>query len=77
VGLDPSQVSLSINRDFVDARLPSKDLQALVDSYLKGALSLETLVYNMKHGEILSEETSIQEEVDKLSQKEVALPSDE
>jgi hypothetical protein len=31
----------------------------------------------MKHGEILSEETSIQEEVDKLSQKEVALPSDE
>ena len=76
-GLDPSQVSLSINRDFVDARLPSKDLQALVDSYLKGALSLETLVYNMKHGEILSEETSIQEEVDKLSQKEVALPSDE
>ena len=76
-GLDPSSVSLTMNRDFVDARLPAKDLQALVDSYLKGALSLDTLVYNMKHGEILSDDTSIQEEVEKITSKGVASSSDE
>ena len=76
-GLDPSSVSLTMNRDFVDARLPAKDLQALVDSYLKGALSLDTLVYNMKHGEILSDDTSIQEEVEKIASKGVASSSDE
>jgi hypothetical protein len=65
--LDPDEVSVRLNRDFVDARLPARDLQVLVDAYLKGAVSLDTLVYNLKSGEILDSKSSIEEEISRLS----------
>ena len=63
-------VSVKINRDFVDAKLNARDLQALVDAYLKGAVSLDTLVYNFKAGEILEDSTSVDEEISRIKPNE-------
>lgn len=65
--LDPNEVDVRINRDFVDSRLPARDLQVLVDAYLKGALSLDTLVHNLKSGEILDSRTTVEEEIERLT----------
>jgi len=63
---DPNEVEVKINRDFVDAKLNARDIQALVDAYLKGGVSLDTLVYNFKAGEILEDGTSVDEEISRI-----------
>ena len=67
---DPDSIEVKINRDFIDARLNSRDIQALVDAYLKGAVSLDTLVYNFKAGEILEDGTSVDEEISRIKPNE-------
>jgi hypothetical protein len=45
-------VTFSLNTDFVDTRLSSADLIALVSAWQSGAISYETMFYNMKQGEL-------------------------
>ncbi len=56
-------VSLEMNKDFVDSKLTSQELTALVDAYLKGGITMETLTYNLKAGEVLPEDQSIEDEM--------------
>lgn len=61
------QVSFEVNKDFVDSKLQPQELTALVEAYLKGGISQETLMYNLKVGEILPEDRDIDEEMELLA----------
>lgn len=52
-GLAEEEVKIQLNRDFLDERLSGRALEALVESYLKGGISKETLLYNLRRGDIL------------------------
>lgn len=63
-------VQVEVNKDFVDSKLQPQELTALVESYLKGGISQDTLMYNLKVGEILPEDRSIEEEMELLEQEQ-------
>jgi hypothetical protein len=67
-GADPDAVTVELNKDFVDAKLTPQEITALVDAYLKGAITQETLLHNLKSGELLPEDRSIDEEMELLAQ---------
>lgn len=46
-------ISLELNKDYVDSRIDSSMLTALINSYLVGGISYETLFYNLKQGEVV------------------------
>ncbi len=55
-------VTIKFNNDFNSFRLPPQDLQQLLATYQAGAISLDTLLYNLQKGEILPPNTSIDDE---------------
>lgn len=52
-GLDPSQVVIDLNKEFLDTRLTPTQVVDLVDSYLSGGMTTETLIYNLRRGDII------------------------
>mgnify|MGYP003147642463 CR=1 FL=1 len=57
-------IEVSLNTDFSDIKIDATDLHALMVAWQSGAISHETFLYNMKKGEILPDETSIEDEKD-------------
>lgn len=55
-----------INRDFVPTKMDSQTLTAMVGAWQLGAFSKETLFQNLKHGEIISDSTTFEEEESKI-----------
>lgn len=51
--LDPNAVKLALNMDFLDERIQGKNLDSLVEAYLKGGISEETLLFNLRRGDVL------------------------
>lgn len=62
MGGDPNKVSFSMNKDFVSTRLESQDIIALLQSVQAGEISQDTFLWNLKQGEILPEDRSIDDE---------------
>lgn len=52
-GLDPGQVEITLNKEFLDTRIQGKELVDLVQSFIEGGISEETLVYNLRRGDII------------------------
>lgn len=65
-GSDPEEVKVSMNRDFIDVRLPYQEVIALVQSYQMGGISLDTLLHNLKQGEVIPHDVSIEEEMERI-----------
>lgn len=63
-GIPDSEISCTMNRDFIDAKLTPEEIGALLEAYLGSTISLDTLLYNFKRGEILIENRTIKEEKD-------------
>lgn len=61
--LDPATVSITLDKEFLDSRLSSTDLRELVKSYIEGGISKETLVFNLRRGDILSPDRTDKEEI--------------
>jgi hypothetical protein len=59
-GTEPATIQL--NEDYLDQPLSAQDLQALVQAWQQGAISDETLFYNLKVGEVMDEMTTFEEE---------------
>jgi hypothetical protein len=59
-------VTVELNMDFMLARLGHQDLLALLQAWQAGSISKETFLYNLKRGQILSEETTVEDEMAKL-----------
>jgi hypothetical protein len=66
-GADPEAVSVQMNKDFVDTKLTPQEITALLEAFLKGAITQETLLHNFKMGEILPEDRSIEDEMELLA----------
>lgn len=48
-----SEPDIELNKDFLDTKLTPAELTALTNSYITGAIDLETYVYNLERGELL------------------------
>ena len=57
------KVEVHINEDYVDTKLGAADIQALLGAYQGGALSLDTLLWNLEQGERLPIGRSIEDEM--------------
>ena len=48
-----NKVNVQMNTDFIDTKLSPQDITALLQSYQRDAISLDTFLYNLKAGEVL------------------------
>lgn len=71
-GLEEASVSIKLDKEFLDARLSSAELRELVGAYISGGISKETLVYNLRRGDLLSPDRKDMEEVNALIAAEKA-----
>jgi len=62
-GEDPDEVTILLNKEFLETRMPANDLVDLVKSYLEGGISAETLVFNMRRGDIIPVDREDDEEI--------------
>lgn len=58
--------SVEINKDLLDSVIDPQLITALVSSWQSGAISHETLLHNLKKGEILADDVSIEDELSKI-----------
>jgi Domain of unknown function (DUF4055) len=56
-------IDIAINRDFVDVTLDPQTLTGLLKSYLSGAISLPTFLYNLQQAEMLAPDQTIEKEI--------------
>ena len=60
-------ISVKLNTDFVDTKINAQDMTSLMGAWQSGAISHDTFLFNMKRGEILDPETSIEDERDRIN----------
>jgi len=65
---DEEPAAVSLNTDYVDSRLSGQDLTALLSAWQTGAISYDTLFYNMKQGEIVPDAVTVEDERDRIAQ---------
>ena len=56
------EIKVTLNTDFVDTKIDSTDMTSLMGAWQSGGISHETFLWNMKRGEILPPDTSIEDE---------------
>jgi hypothetical protein len=62
MGEDPTKIVVTPNLKFVDTKLAPQELKTLIDGWMAGAYSYETLYENLQKGEIASPERTHEEE---------------
>jgi hypothetical protein len=58
-----ANIDVHINEDYVDTKLASGDITALLGAYTAGALSLDTLLWNLEQGERIPVGRTVEEEM--------------
>ena len=66
-GLNPNDVSVKPNLDFVDTALTPQEILALVSAWQSGAYSKETLFSNLQRGEVIAADRSFEDEEEKIT----------
>jgi len=64
---EPAPV-VQMNKEFMDPKLSAAELTALVKAYIDGAITVETLIYNLRKGDVISakeEDETIKKELEK------------
>lgn len=61
-----ADITVKLNTDFVDTKINAQDMTSLMGAWQSGAISHETFLFNMKRGEILDSEVSIEDERDRI-----------
>jgi len=59
-------VRVKLNTDFIDTKINAQDMVSLMGAWQSGAISHETFLFNMKRGEILDPDVSIEDERDRI-----------
>ena len=66
------EISIVLNKEFLDGRLSGAEVQKFVQSYLDGGMSKETLVYILRRGDVIPVNRTDEEELASLVQAEEA-----
>ena len=64
---DESSFELSLDTDFMESQLSAPEMQALFDGFFKGAVSKETLVFNLRKGRRLDPQRSDSDELSSIN----------
>lgn len=67
---DTDDVKVSMNKDFVELPISAQKILALLQALQAGTITLETYLYNMKSGEVLPPDQTVEEEI-KLLEKNI------
>lgn len=70
MGSSPDDVRVAINRDFVESRMEPAEIDSLVKAWQAGAISHETLHYNLQRGEIVPSDRDLDEELEFIDNEE-------
>lgn len=69
-GGDEAKTEYVLSRDFDPARLSSNEIRELVSAHLAGVLPIEELLHNFKRGEVVPEDTDIEDFRSRLEEQE-------
>ena len=61
------EVSYKLNTDFMPAKMTAQELTALVASWQAGAISGQTLFYNLKEGEVIADAVDYEAEQERIN----------
>lgn len=77
-GLESKEIAVNLNTDFLEQSLTGPELVALVQSWQNGAISHDTLYYNLERGEVAQPgiTADVERERIKLQKPEIGLVSD-
>ena len=75
---DLKDVTVELNSDFTSERMNPNELNALVNTWIRGGISRKTMLWNMQQGEILPPDRSIDDEIELITEDQAQLgkPSD-
>jgi hypothetical protein len=62
--------TIEMNKDFMDSKMSAADLTAIVKAYIEGTISRETLVYNLRKGEVISPKRTDEDEISEIERRE-------
>lgn len=65
---DPSECSIVLGTDFMEAQLSAAEMNALFEGYIAGAISKESLVYNLRRGQRLDPNRSDDDEMKSIKE---------
>lgn len=71
VGSTPESVEIVINRDWIETRLDSNELTALMKAYQSGSISYATFWHNLQQGEIAPLDRTWEDERDMIDDDDV------
>lgn len=60
--IDNETASIQVNRDFIESKMASADLAAIVTAWIQGAVSHNTVLYNLRKGEVIPPGVSDEDE---------------
>lgn len=63
-GIPGPDVKITLNKHFLDARMPATELREIVKAFVEGAINEETLIFNLTRGDIMQTDT-LDRKVDK------------
>lgn len=61
-------VTYELNKDFIDAAMNPQQLAALTQAWQAGSLSLDSYLWNLKRGELLPDNRTVEDEKDKIAE---------
>lgn len=65
---DDNSIQIALDTDFMETQISASDMAALFDGYFKGAISKQTLVYNMRKGRRLDPSRTDEAEIDSIKE---------
>jgi hypothetical protein len=63
-GIEGPPVKITLNKHFLDPRMPATELREIVKAFVEGAINEETLIFNLTRGDIMQTDT-LDRKVDK------------
>lgn len=66
-GVEESEVYVEMNTDYIDTRMAPSDTAALLNLFLSGVISYDTLFFNLQQGELIPDGVTAEMERDKIS----------
>lgn len=66
--LNPDDVQIQLEKEFHNVKMAPSEVVKLTESYLTGGMSVETYVYNLRRGDLLSVDRTDKDEIDGLNQ---------